>query len=190
MSIGIQNQANIDNSAPLVYPNGKIKDNPGNNTGTPFDAKVYQDFHQFFAKLLRDAGIVPNNLHDNETNGYQYFQAARRLFRQFPNYTPYLGLATPLTPSGDADHLIHFTGGAGKTVELPESTDPDTMDIVTIRIVNDSANSLSVIPNGAGSDTINGSGSTVTINAGTIKQFTLDKDGDTSGFPNWIITDK
>ena len=71
LTIGIQNQSNI--IAPdTVYLNGDIKDDPN---GTAVNRQVYGDIHQFFAKLLRDAGITPNTLRDNETNGYQLMGA-------------------------------------------------------------------------------------------------------------------
>lgn len=62
--------ANIDLSNP-DYLLGRIKNNTGAGDGTPVNEFVYGDIHQFFAKLLNLAGLVPNGLPDNETNGYQ-----------------------------------------------------------------------------------------------------------------------
>jgi len=59
------------------YLFGRIKDNSGTNDGTPVNEFVYGDIHQFFAKLITLAGITPNNLPDNETNGYQTIQALK-----------------------------------------------------------------------------------------------------------------
>lgn len=66
---------NIDNSNLIVYPNGRIKDNSGADDGTPVNELVYGDLHEFFAKLMRLAGIVYNGLPDNETNGFQLVDA-------------------------------------------------------------------------------------------------------------------
>jgi hypothetical protein len=57
------------------YPYGNIRDNPGDNSGTPVNKLVYADFHQFFAKIMDEAGIPFNNLPDSEYSGFQYFEA-------------------------------------------------------------------------------------------------------------------
>jgi hypothetical protein len=58
-----------------TYPFGDILDNPGDNTGTPVNRKVYSDIHQFFEKLFNDSELTANNLPDNATNGFQLFEA-------------------------------------------------------------------------------------------------------------------
>ncbi len=76
MAIGLQNQANI--TAPdSIYPNGQIRDKTPSLPGTAVNRKVYNDIHQFFAKLLRIAVIVPSNLPENEYSGFQYITALR-----------------------------------------------------------------------------------------------------------------
>ncbi len=40
------------------YPYGRTKDNDGSNNGTPVTEQTHGDFHQFFEKLLADAGIT------------------------------------------------------------------------------------------------------------------------------------
>lgn len=50
------------------YPAGDIKDNPG---GTLVNRMMLTDVLQLFQKLMIDAGITPNGLDDNTTNGYQ-----------------------------------------------------------------------------------------------------------------------
>ncbi|MEM1002278.1 MAG: hypothetical protein AAGH46_06500 [Bacteroidota bacterium] len=66
---------NIDNQSPANYPNGRIKDNDGSGNGTPVNERVYGDFHEFFAKLMRLGAISYNGLPDNEINGYQLLSA-------------------------------------------------------------------------------------------------------------------
>lgn len=63
------------------YPFGRIKDNPGNNTGTPINELVYGDFHQFFEKLMAESGITPNELPDNEYSGFQLYEALIELIK-------------------------------------------------------------------------------------------------------------
>jgi hypothetical protein len=72
MAIKLQDKANV--IAPGgAYPYGNIKDNDGSNNGTPVNAAVYADFHQFFARMLALSGITANGLPDNNTNGFQYY---------------------------------------------------------------------------------------------------------------------
>lgn len=59
----------------VTYPFGDIKDDPGDDTGTPVNRAVYADHHQFFAKLLDNSGIVINDLPDDDVNGFQLFDA-------------------------------------------------------------------------------------------------------------------
>ncbi len=74
MAIGLQNTDNVD-GPDGEYPYGKVRDNDGSGNGTPANTKTLGDFHQFFAKLLDEAGIVANGLPDNDYSGFQYFEA-------------------------------------------------------------------------------------------------------------------
>ena len=84
MAIALQNKPNV--IAPGGnYPYGKIKDNPGNGTGTPINELVYGDFHQFFAKMMAEAGIAYNGLPDNAADGFQYFLALIKNINKNPS---------------------------------------------------------------------------------------------------------
>jgi|SRR6478609_56747 len=55
-----------------TYPHGRIQDDDGSGTkGTPVDEQVYGDFHQFFSQLMKDANLTPNELPENEYDGFQ-----------------------------------------------------------------------------------------------------------------------
>jgi len=74
MAIKLEDKPNT--VAPDVdYPYGNIQDNTGSNNGTPVNALVYADFHQFFAKMMAESAIIYNDQPDNATNGFQYFLA-------------------------------------------------------------------------------------------------------------------
>lgn len=62
------------------YPDGRIKDSTGFNDGTFYDEKAYGDIQQFFMKLLRRAEITANGNPENETNGFQFMAAAKKIF--------------------------------------------------------------------------------------------------------------
>lgn len=61
------------------YPNGRIRNNTGTGNGTPVNESVYGDMQVNKDKLMDLYGITPNNLPDNEANGYQIIEAHRAL---------------------------------------------------------------------------------------------------------------
>lgn len=61
--------------ASSTWPYGKIKDKTSTESGTPVNADVYQDHHQFFSKLMDAANITPNGQLDNASNGFQLHDA-------------------------------------------------------------------------------------------------------------------
>jgi hypothetical protein len=71
----LNSNPNVDNSDLANYPPGRIKDNDGSGNGTAVNERVYGDLHQTIAKLMRLYGIIPNDLPDNETNGFQIVDA-------------------------------------------------------------------------------------------------------------------
>lgn len=81
MAIALEDKPNVTGPGGN-YPFGDIRDNPGDNTGTPVNREVYADFHQFFAKILDAAGIVANGLLENQAAGFQYFDALIANIRQ------------------------------------------------------------------------------------------------------------
>ena len=73
------NQRNIDKYDLANYPDARIRNNTGSNDGTPISEAVYGDIHETFAKFMREAGLNYNNLPDNVSNGYQLFEAIKRV---------------------------------------------------------------------------------------------------------------
>lgn len=74
MAISLASKTNV--TAPGgAYPYGNIKDDTGSNDGTPVDVQTYADFHQFFAKIADEGSITLNDLPENSTNGFQYYDA-------------------------------------------------------------------------------------------------------------------
>lgn len=62
-------------AADSTWEYGAIQDATSNQDGTPVDRKTYNDALTFFSKLMDEAGITPNDLFDNATNGYQLWDA-------------------------------------------------------------------------------------------------------------------
>lgn len=75
----LSSNPNVDLSDTFNYPDGRIKDNTGSGDGTGVNENVYGDIHSNISKLMRLYGITPNNVPDNETNGYQIIEALRAL---------------------------------------------------------------------------------------------------------------
>lgn len=70
----LRNKTNVQ-APDADYLYGRIKDDPGDNTGTPVNEQVYGDMHQFFEKLMFDSGLSANNLPENAYSGFQLNQA-------------------------------------------------------------------------------------------------------------------
>lgn len=74
MAIKLEDKPGVQ--APNVaYPFGRPKDNSGSNDGMPLNVLTHGDFHQFFAKMMAESGIVYNDQPDNATDGFQYWLA-------------------------------------------------------------------------------------------------------------------
>lgn len=73
MARDFSTRTDTDKTDLAKYPDGRIKD--GITDGTKAGEEVVGDFQQVFLKAMRDAGITPNGLPDNETNGWQMFDA-------------------------------------------------------------------------------------------------------------------
>lgn len=82
MAISLQTKTNTDPPAG-DYPYGNIRDDNGSGNGTPVNKEVYADFHQFFAKLLDNGGVIPNDLPENSANGFQYSTALNNIISAF-----------------------------------------------------------------------------------------------------------
>lgn len=75
----LNTNANVDNSDLVNYPGGRIKNNTGSGNGTAVNERTKGDWHQAVEKMMRLYNIIPNNLPDNETNGFQIIDAIRAL---------------------------------------------------------------------------------------------------------------
>ena len=75
----LSSNPNVDNSDLVNFPDGRIKDNDGSGNGTGINERTNGDIHQTISRLMRKYGIVPNNLPDNITNGFQIVEAIQAL---------------------------------------------------------------------------------------------------------------
>lgn len=105
MAYSLGSKPNVD-GPDSDYPYGKIRDKTGTVNGTPLNTLVHGDFHQFFAKLLDNSGVIANGLPDNLTNTFQYFQA----LWQFGNLNFVKDFITPLLGTYTTNDLIVLWG--------------------------------------------------------------------------------
>ena len=75
----LNSNPNIDQSDLFNFPDGRIKDNDGSGNGTGINERTNGDIHQTISRLMRKYGIVPNNMPDNVTNGFQIVEAIQAL---------------------------------------------------------------------------------------------------------------
>lgn len=104
-----------------AYPFGRPKDNSGSNDGMPLNVLTHGDFHQFFAKMMDDAGISYNGLPDNNTDGFQYWLALVEAVKNNCNFYTDISASvtensniTPITKVvrqySNGDIMVKFTG--------------------------------------------------------------------------------
>ena len=77
-------QTNVDPIS-VDYPSGRMRNDSGVGDGTPVSEAINGDLIQFFQKAMRDAGITPNDLPDNTTNGWQLNDAVNLAAKIFDN---------------------------------------------------------------------------------------------------------
>lgn len=72
----------IDNSNPTDFPDGRLRDSspPAVRNGTVLEEATLGDLHQFFLKLMREAGITPNGAADTD-GASQFFNALVAVIR-------------------------------------------------------------------------------------------------------------
>jgi hypothetical protein len=107
------NKTNVD-APTFAFPFGRIRDNPGNDTGTPVDELLYGDMHQAFAILFAMAGVVMNDLEENSTNSFQSGLAFISLANTQNDFAHQIGtsLQPPYQNGWQGSNFVTSTGGA------------------------------------------------------------------------------
>lgn len=99
----LQNKLRVE--APSAeFPYGNLIDETGVNDGTAANRNLLSDPLQFFEKIMDEAGIVPNGIVDNEYDGWQLYEAFRKLTK------PYKVLTGLLTQSGTSAPTVTILG--------------------------------------------------------------------------------
>lgn len=69
-----------------TYDLSRMIDDTGSADGTPLDVELHNDSMLFFEKLMAESGVVANGLPDNAVNGYQLYEAFRKLTKPYKAY--------------------------------------------------------------------------------------------------------
>lgn len=86
MAIKLSTKTNVD--APSANdPYGLVNNNSGSGDGTPVDKDLLHDPLVFFEKMMDEAGVTHNGLHDDEYDGFQLYEAFRKLTKPYDSYT-------------------------------------------------------------------------------------------------------
>jgi len=94
----LENLTNV--AAPTSeYPYGDLQNNTGTNNGTPVNRDLLTDLVQFGQKLAAEAGITINDTPDNATDGWQLYEAFRKLTRPYKVYTALLTQSSTNAPT-------------------------------------------------------------------------------------------
>ena len=176
MSIGLENLANVT-AVSAAYPWKDIKDDTGAGDGTPLNQISHSDYHQTFRKLLDKAYLAPNGLPDNVTNGYQYVDALKFLYKNFRGVVPTsVGIILDKHFTRKVIYIDSATTLTGFI--MPSSADLDDTDSITI--VNKT--NYEVVMQGDGTDTVDLSASVSLLASGDFAELVLDK-----GNGNWVL---
>lgn len=74
------------NPANPVYPYGQFRDDPGDGTGTPVSVEFFTDIVQTFEKIFAESGMTANGVPDNQSNGWQLFEAMKTTLIPFKDW--------------------------------------------------------------------------------------------------------
>ena len=120
MARNILQLTNVD-PADSAYPSGRVRNNPGDNSGTPVNEALLGDMVQFFQKIMVEAGITPNQLPDNEYSGWQLFEAYKvAMYGSWQNPSTYVN-----NYIADGTNPVQYRK-SGKTVRLKGKTNNNT----------------------------------------------------------------
>lgn len=81
----LQNKVNVD-APDATWLYGDINNNSGAGDGTPLDKEFTTDMAQFFERMMAQSSVVANDLPDNETNGWQIWEAFLQFARPYKSY--------------------------------------------------------------------------------------------------------
>ena len=136
MARGISNLTNVD--APGgAYPYGRVRDNPGDNSGTPVNEAMLGDILQLMHALMAEAGLTFNGQPDNLVDSFQLYDAFKGAVRNQTATTSAFGtvqIATQAETDTGTDDARMVT--PLKLATTPTVLHVDGSTIVRLKIVD------------------------------------------------------
>lgn len=132
MAIKLEDKQNVQ-APDSDYPYGQIKDDTGAGDGTPVNVAVYGDFHQFFARMFALSGLTFNGLPDNDYSGFQYIEAANKLWKSYIGVLTLSANTTELLTYANIGYFINAEGNTvNKRITLPSAATCQDGDSITV----------------------------------------------------------
>jgi hypothetical protein len=82
MAIKLENKQNV-NAPTAEFPYGDVRDKTSVISGTKYNRATMSDLFQFFEKIMDEAGVIHNGIEDNEYDGWQLYEAFRKLTKPY-----------------------------------------------------------------------------------------------------------
>lgn len=130
MARGILDQPN-HTAAGGLYPLGRLKDNPGDNTGTEVKEQLLGDWASFFSRLMELSGISFSGNPDNASAGYQLVDALQgAIFGTLVTVSAYLSgwqanSSDPIKYRKTGSKLVTVRGKTSSTAPAGYTSDED-----------------------------------------------------------------
>lgn len=94
----LKNKVNVDGVS-SAYPYGRVRDRGISVQGTPANTEMFSDYVQFFEKMFAESGLTPTGLPDNNTNGFQLWEAAKLAIKGYKVYVALISQSGTSNPT-------------------------------------------------------------------------------------------
>jgi hypothetical protein len=136
----LKDKVNSDVEIP-DYPLGKIRDDDGDGyTGSQVDAEFMNDYVQFMEKMFADSGLTANDDPDNETNGYQLYDAFKRIIDLRIGVKKNVYRINQNSSSDPTIEHTYYTQNSGVTINLSRDVISGTQILYEIEIIQSGLN--------------------------------------------------
>ena len=85
-------------AADADFPFGSVRDKTLSVAGTKYNKSTMSDYFQFFEKMFSESGLVANGDLDNETNGFQLYEALKTIFKPYKTYNAKISQSSTSAP--------------------------------------------------------------------------------------------
>jgi hypothetical protein len=98
MAIALEDKQNV-NPADGDFLYGDVRDKTPSVSGTRWDRETMSDYIQFFHRMMDEADLAYNGLLDNDSNGWQFYEAFRKLTKPYKVYAALISQSSTGSPT-------------------------------------------------------------------------------------------